>query len=158
MDRIAEIKKQVHSDLLIEKYEETNVRNSTNAYSHALGATLPYLELYRIGAISRKKAINQEYFSVQEIKDLLFLDCETLQLEIKESSLEEEIKDNEHKIALFVKIWPNEKIADYHFWRFDKGIWTEKWRTRRMSQIQDFERDKLDYSYWSFVEIYKISK
>lgn len=158
MDRIAEIKEQVHSDLHIEKYEETNVRNNTNCYSHALGATLSYLSLYRVGAISKKKAINEEYFSVQEIKDLLFLDCETLQLEIKESSLEEELKDNEHKIALFVKIWPNGKIADYHFWRFDKGVWTEKWRTRRMNQIQDFERDKLDYSSWNLVGIYKISK
>lgn len=158
MDRIAAIRNQVHSKPYFEAYQDTNVRECTNCYSHALGATLPYLELYRIGAISKKKAIEERYLSVEEIKDLLFLDCETLQLKIEESSIEKPQNDG-YKIALFVKIWANGQIGDYHFWRLnDDGVWTEKWRGRGMSTIQNFERDKLDYFPWNFVGIYKISK
>lgn len=158
MNKITALLEQVHSKPSFERYQDTNVRNSTNCYSHALGTTLPYLELYRVGAVSKRKPINQEYFSVEEIKELLFLDCEALQLNIEESSLEEQLSDNEYKIMLFVKIWGNGKIGDYHFWRFEDGIWTEKWKTRGMNIIQNFERDKLDYFPWNFVGIYKISR
>lgn len=157
-DYIATLTQQVHSNPLFKRYEETNVRNNTNCYSHALGMTFPNIELYRIGAISNKKPVDQEYFSIEEIKELLFLDCEKLQLKIKESSLKEELKENEYKIMLFVKNWANGKIGDYHFWRFEDGIWTEKWRYRMMNKIQCFEREKLDYFPWGIVGIYKISR
>ena len=158
MDRISAILIQAHSKPSFEKYEDTNVRDNTNCYSHALGLTLPYLDLYRIGALSGKKPTEQEYFSIEEIEKLLIADCTELQLKITKSSLEEELSENEYKIILFVKIWSNGKIGDYHFWRFEDGIWTEKWRGRRMSEIQNFERDKLDYFPWNFVGIYKISR
>lgn len=158
MDKMAQIMKQVHAIPSFEKYEETNVRNNTNCYSHALGATFPGLSLYRIGAISKKKPIDEKYASIEEIKHLLFLDCQALQLGIKESSLEEPLTKEEHKIALFVKIWANGEIGDYHFWRLDGTKWTEKWKGRRMQEIQDFQRDKLDYFPWNFVGIYRISK
>ena len=114
--------------------------------------------LYRIGVISQKKPIDERYTSFEEIRNLLFLDCQTLHLEIKESSLEEELAENEYKIALFIKKWANGEIADYHFWRFEDGIWTEKWKGRQMSVVQDFKRDKLDYFPWNFVGIYKIAR
>lgn len=160
MDKISALQKQANSTPTFEKYKETNVRDNTNCYSHALGLTLPYPELYcRIGAISGKKPIDQDYFSIEEIKTLLFSDCETLHLGIKTSSLEEKlISSREYKIALFVKIWGNGKIAGCHFWRYENGIWTEKWPGRGMNVIQDFQRDKLDYFPWNFVGIYKISK
>lgn len=148
---------QVHSNPLFERYTETEVRNNTNCYSHALGATYPKIELYRIGAISKKKPINEMYFSVEEIKELLFSDFKTLNLKIEESSIEEQILDNQYKFALFVKSF-NELIADYHFWRFESGLWTEKWRGRGMNIIENFERDKLTYYPWSFEGIYKVTK
>lgn len=150
---------QVHSKLNVQRYNETVVRDNTNCYSHALGATFPELQLYRVGAISNNKPIDEKYTSIEEIKEFLFLDCKELQLEIQESSLEEVISDDEHKIALFVKVWANGQIADYHFWRYDNDLlWNEKWRGRGMNQIQNFEKDKLNYFPWNFVGIYKISK
>lgn len=156
-DYIATLTQQVHSNPLFERYTETEVRNNTNCYSHALGATYPKIELYRIGAISKKKPINKMYFSVEEIKELLFSDFKTLNLKIEESSIEEQILDNQYKFALFVKSF-NELIADYHFWRFESGLWTEKWRGRGMNIIENFERDKLTYYPWSFEGIYKVTK
>ena len=124
-------------------YNATNYRDNTNCYSHALGATFPELRLYRIGVISGKKPIDQKYFSIEEIKELLFLDCETLGLKIEESSLEEKLLENQYKIKLFVKIWANREIGDYHFWRLDNEIWTEKWKGYNMNQVQNPEKDKI---------------
>ncbi len=158
MEKTALLTKEVHFKPSFEQYSDTAVRNNTNCYSHALGATYPNLMLYRVGAISQKKPIDERYTSFEEIRNLLFLDCQTLHLEIKESSLEEELAENEYKIALFIKKWANGEIADYHFWRFEDGIWTEKWKGRQMSVVQDFKRDKLDYFPWNFVGIYKIAR
>lgn len=159
MDRIAALLAQVHSKPSFEKYKETNVRNNTTCYSHALGATLPCPEFYcRIGAISGKKPIDEKYFSEEEIKELLFSDCEALNLKIEESSLEENLSKDQYKIALFIKSWANGQIGGCHFWRFEDGIWTEKWPGRDMNEIQDFERDKLDYFPWNFVGIFKITR
>ncbi len=156
-DYTAILTQQVHSNPLFERYTETNVKNNTNCYSHALGATYPKLELYRVGAISQKKSIYEKYFSFEEIKKLLFSDFETLKLKIEESSMEKGLLDNQYKIALFVKGY-NGQIADYHFWRFEKGLWTEKWKYRGMNEIQNFDRDKLNYFPWNFVGIYKVTR
>lgn len=155
-DYIATLTQQVHSNPLFERYKETNVRDNTNCYSHALGATYPKLQLYRIGAISQKKSTDEKYFSIEEIKQLLFSDFETLNLKIEKSSKEEELIDNQYKIALFVKAY-NGQIADYHFWRFENGLWTEKWKGRGMNIIENFERDKLTYYPWTFEGIYKVT-
>lgn len=151
---------QVYSKPEFHRYNETIIRDNTNCYSHALGATFPELKLYRIGAISDRKDIDEKYSSIDEIKELLFLDCKELNLEIVESTLEEVISDDEHKIALFVSISANGLIG-YHFWRYDNDLlWTEKWRGRGMNKIQNFQRDILKFNYfpWNFVGIYKISK
>ncbi len=158
MNITAALTKQVHTKPLFQTYEETDVRENTNCYSHALGATLPILQLYRVGAICGKKPINQKYFSMEEIKELMFLDCDTLNLKIQESSIEEKLKDNEYKIALFIKVWGSGIIGDYHFWRYENGIWTEKWRGRHMNTIENFERDKLTYFPWNFQGIFKIQR
>ena len=156
---IETLKGEVHLPPYFEVYSSTNYRNNTNCYSHALGATFPNLELYRIGAISGKKPIDEKYFSIEEIKELLFLDCDTLGLKIEESSLEEKISANQYKIKLFVCIWANEQIGDYHFWRQDNGgIWTEKWKGYCMDQIQDPEKDRMNSDPWHFVGIYKITR
>lgn len=158
MEVFTEILREVHSNPSFENYRETNVRDNTNCYSHALGATFPAIELYRVGAISGKKPIDEPYKSIKEIKELLFLDCEKLQLKIEESSLEEEVSDNQYKIELFVKIWANGKIGDYHFLRLEDGKVTEKWRGREMNEIQDLKTSKMQCFPWNFAGIYKISK
>lgn len=155
---IGAIKEEVHIPPYFEVYSSTEYRNNTNCYSHALGATSPIIELYRIGAISGKKTIEEKYTSIEEIKELLFLDCETLGLKIEESSLEEKLSENQYKIKLFVCIWANGTIGDYHFWRADNDIWTEKWRGHNMMPIQNPEKDRMNSDPWQFVGIYKITR
>ena len=156
-DIIEQVKIQAHSQPDLKKYDETNVRENTNCYSHALGLTLPFITFYRVGAICERKPIDEDYQSIDEIVKLLYLDCKELNLKITESSLDENIEENEYKIALFVSIYRNGHIG-YHFWRFDDEVWTEKYRGRIMNLIEDFQRYKLDYYPWNFVGIYKIKK
>lgn len=148
------ILKEVHSTPTFERYEETNVRNNTNCYSHALGTT----QMIRVGQISRKKDTNEKYISFEEIIELLIADLESLNLQLEESSVEEKISENQYKIALFVKKWSNGEIADYHFWRCDNEIWTEKWKGRYMNEIEDFERDSKDTNLRTLIGIYKITR
>lgn len=153
---IATILKQVHQAPDFNKYEETNTRNNTNCYSHALGTT----QMIRIGQISGKKDIDEKYVSIEEIEELLMADLELLNLKLENSSVEEKISENQYqyKIALFVKQWSNGEIADYHFWRCDNEIWTEKWKGRLMNKIEDFERDSKDTNLRTLIGIYKITK
>ena len=148
------ILKEVHSTPTFERYEETNVRNNTNCYSHALGTT----QMIRVGQISRKKDTNEKYISFEEIIELLIADLESLNLQLEESSVEEKISENQYKIALFVKKWSNGEIADYHFWRCDNEIWTEKWKGRYMNEIEDFERDSKDTNLRTLIGVYKITR
>ena len=148
------ILKEVHSTPTFERYEETNVRNNTNCYSHALGTT----QMIRVGQISKKKDTNEKYISFEEIIELLIADLESLNLQLEESSVEEKISENQYKIALFVKKWSNGEIADYHFWRCDNEIWTEKWKGRYMNEIEDFERDSKDTNLRTLIGVYKITR
>lgn len=151
---LTRILKEVHSKPSFKRYEETNVRNNTNCYSHALGTT----QMIRVGQISRKKDTNEKYISFEEIIELLIADLESLNLQLEESSVEEKISENQYKIALFVKKWSNGEIADYHFWRCDNEIWTEKWKGRYMNEIEDFERDSKDTNLRTLIGIYKITR
>ena len=160
-ERLKIIKQQVHDKPHFERYNETLVRDNTNCYSHALGATLPYIQIYRIGNISQRKPIDEKYTSVEEIKDLMFSDFEALNLKIEETDEETLTEKGQYKIALFVKKWANGEIADYHFWRCDNGMWTEKWKTRKLNNI-DFQKEiktmKQCMSPMQLIGIYKVSK
>lgn len=151
---LTRILKEVHSKPSFKRYEETNVRNNTNCYSHALGTT----QMIRVGQISGKKDTNEKYISFEEIIELLIADLESLNLQLEESSVEEKISENQYKIALFVKKWSNGEIADYHFWRCDNEIWTEKWKGRYMNEIEDFERDSKDTNLRTLIGVYKITR
>ena len=117
--RIDEVKRIVHQEFDTMLYKNTTIRNNTNCYSYAIGSTYPCLQLYRIGAICGKKPINQQYFSIDEIRELLFEDFKVIELNIEESSQEEQINDNQYKIALFVKIYADKKIHDLLETRFN---------------------------------------
>lgn len=141
---LARIKEEVHLPLKWERYKETHIRNETNCYSHAIGATSPKLEYYRIGAISEKKEIDERFKSISEIIFLLMEDLTKLDLKyeaISESDGEPKMEDNQHIIRLYVKIYANGIIGDYHFIRFDEGFWTEKWKGRKVSKAEpnDYE-------------------
>lgn len=151
---ITSIMKEVHQQPDFTRYESTNVRNNTNCYSHAIGTS----RLVRIGQISSKKDIEEKYVSVEEIVELLVEDFNVLGLQLEESSEEEQIGENQHKIALFIKKWPNGAIADYHFWRCDNNVWSEKWRGRVMNKEIDFERDSKDTYLRTLVGIYKVTR
>lgn len=156
-----EIMKEVHSKPSFQRYNETAICNSTNCYSHALGSVLPYPEKYRIGAICAKKPIRQVYFSTREMKKLLLLDFQKLNLEIVSSSWEEELEEEQFKIALFVEALANGEIFGFHFWRSDDGkTWTEKWPGRNMQLIENCENElkKMTSFPWSLEGIYKISR
>ena len=95
----------VHSELNYDDYNSTNVINHTNCFSHAIGSTLSCLELYRVGAICGRKDIEADYFSVEEIIDLLFADLSVLDLKIEPSFIGDIMNSNQYQIALFVKIY-----------------------------------------------------
>lgn len=156
--RIDEITKLVHQKPDTNLYNSSHVRDNTNCYSYAIGSTAPYLQLYRIGAMCEKKPTYQEFSSAKEIKQLLYEDFKVLKLAIEESSEEEKVKDNQYKIALFVKIYADNKIHDYHFVRYEKGEWSEKYRTQFPRSLGN----TLDGLYskwpWNLVGIFKITK
>lgn len=155
---IDKVKEMVHQKPDIEMYNTTIVRDNTNCYSYAIGSTYPYLQLYRIGAICDKKPIEQEYFSIEEIKKLLFEDFKILGLKIEKSSVEEQIEENQYKIALYVKIYADDKIHDFHFLRYENRKWSEKYRT----QFPRILGESLEGLYsnwpWNFVGVFKITR
>ena len=156
--RIDQIKKMVHQTLDVNLYNSSNVRNNTNCYSHAIGSTASCIELYRIGAICGKKPINQEYFSIEEIKHLLYEDLKVLELEIQESSEEELLNDNQYKIALFIKIYADNKIHDFHFLRYENGQWSEKRKTHFPINHGNTLKGLYSYWPWNLIGIFKITK
>ena len=155
-----EVMQEVHESLKESLYNnDTSIRDNTNCYAFAIGATYPNLEIYRIGNICGKKQITESYFSIEEIKELLYSDLEVLDLKIEESTLEEEVLENQHKIILFAKVWKTGQIADYHFYRCYNNIWKEKWRGRKIQMIENFQRDRIDKIYpWSIIGIFKVTK
>ena len=146
----------VHSTLNYEDYNSTVVLANTNCFSHAIGSTISCIELHRIGAICGKKDIDERYFSVNELLDLLYADIDALELKIEPSFLGDTMEPNQHQIAFFVKIYADNNIHDYHFYRHDSNGWSEKWRYFKPNMMSDFQM--LDYFPWQFVGIYKITK
>ena len=150
---------QVHTPLEMFKYESTNVRNNTNCYSHAIGATYPELEIYRIGAISNLKSIDQKYTSKEEILNLLFEDLKTLKLKYEEIDLDNDVdlEENQYIIKLYIQFSSDGKIFDYHFIRFEDGKWTEKRKLQRVSEL--YHENMYDKRYlWEHVVTLKITR
>lgn len=154
---IRNIKVLVHQKPDISRYNSTVVRDSTNCYSYAIGSTYPCLELYRIGAICGKKEIDKNFSSKEEIVELLYEDLKVLKLKIEKSSKDEKINSNQYKIALFVQIYADNKIHDYHFLRFDENGWSEKYKGEFPRKLEDNLMGKYTNWPWSFVGFFKIT-
>lgn len=156
--RIDEIIELVHQKPDTNLYNSSTLIDNTNCYSYAIGSIAPYLQLYRIGGICGKKPIDQEYFSIEEIKQLLYEDFQVLNLKIEESSEEEKVKDDQYKIALFVKIYADSKIHDYHFLRYENGEWSEKYRGQFPEVLGNTLKGTYSNWPWNLVGIFKITR
>lgn len=156
---VQKIKESVHQELDTSRYNDTIVRDNTNCYSHAIGSTVCYKKLHRVGAISGKKKIDQEFFSEEEIIQLLYQDLKVLDLKIERSSEDEEIDSNQYKIALFIKRYADNKIHDYHFLRFDdtKG-WSEKFRGQLPITLGNNLMEFYTLWPWKLIGVFKITK
>ena len=148
IETIEEIKKAVHQPIDFKDFESTYIRENTNCFALAIGSTVTSDKtLYRPGRISGKKPLNQDFFSIEEVKDLFLADLEALDLEYESLALYGKnqilaytsglrLKENEHIVVMFVQEMANNTIMDYHFLRYDNRGWSE---IRR--QFHQFVRD-----------------
>lgn len=156
LDRIRET---THQKLDKTRYVTTLVRNTTNCYSYAMGSTVSCLNLYRVGAISGIKPLEEPYSSAGEIIKLLYEDFREIDLTIERSSEEEVvICENQYKIALFVKVYADNKIHDFHFTRFEEGRWSEKFWRQLPRDIGISLKNKYNYWPWRLVGIFKVTR
>ena len=101
LDRIRET---THQKLDKTRYDTTLVRNTTNCYSYAMGSTVSCLNLYRVGAISGRKPLEEPYFSTGEIIKLLYEDFK----EIDENRI---MRDAE-RLAIYLEAKKTDKLND----------------------------------------------
>lgn len=139
-ENLEKIKKAVHQPLNWDDYSSTFVRENTNCFSHAIGSTCVVdNSAYRLGMLSGKKEVKEPYLSKEEVKSLFLDDMSVLELGVEEITFQNltlflrdmqniELEDNEHIVALFVKVYGKEKnVKDFHFWRYDKEKgWSDK--------------------------------
>lgn len=155
---LIKLKSSVHGKFDRPIYENNSlIRDNTNCFAFAIGSTYPYNEMYRLGTISASRAENQEISSIEEMKKIFFRDMKTLGLEVIESSEKEIITDNQYKIALFAKIYANNKICDYHFLRLIDNKWVEKHRRVAPRTLDGKLNELYNYWPWNFVGVYKVT-
>lgn len=178
LNEILEIRRNVHQPLKWEDYNSTNVRDNTNAFAHAIGSTnVSDPRYYRLGMVSGKKKLKQEYFSLEEVKDLFLSDAHVLELDVEEIILaggdlskyslldhisKIELQNNQHIVVLFVKIYVDgkrERILDFHFLRYDEGKgWSEKILRRNVYFFEDISREWPSCWYDRTVGAFKITR
>ena len=135
---IVKIKKAVHKPIDFKDFESTCTRENTNCFALAICSTVTSDKtLYRPGRISGKKPLNQDFFSIEEVKDLFLADLEALDLKYESLALYGKnqiwaytsglrLKENEHIVVMFVQEMANNTIMDFHFLRYDNRGWSEK--------------------------------
>lgn len=61
-ERLNIVRKEVQSPINIDAYNnDTSIRDNTNCMAYAIGATFPELSMYRLGAISDSKSLDEPY-------------------------------------------------------------------------------------------------
>lgn len=150
-ERLDIIKKQVQSPINIDAYNnDTSIRDNTNCMAYAIGATFPYLQMYRLGAISDSKSLDEPYHSTQELVDLLYKDLDVLGLKYEKIFDDEAIKkidSNQYIIKLYALVFADGRIGDFHFIRYDNGKWTEKRKRQQIIEMYDCHRYDRDWMY-----------
>lgn len=155
---LKKIRSSAHSKFNLKEFENnSSVRDDTNCLAFVIGSTYPYREMYRLGTISGLRAENQEISSIEEMKAFFFGDMKALDLKVAESSEEEPLNDNQYKIALFAKIYANDKICDYHFIRLIDNKWVEKRFGFSPRTLDGTLKELYNYWPWNFVGVYKVT-
>lgn len=128
---------EIRSQIQIKPKEWINLE-TTNCYAYALGLDINENDIceyaYQPGSISSKVAnliIHFNYFLYSVLIKNIEKDFETLGISYKEIEPDDEIQDDEWKIALFVefydKYFMDDLISDFHFLRANSnGVWTHK--------------------------------
>ena len=110
----------------IEIYKDiwTNL-NTTNCYAYALGLDIPEKDIckhaYQPGVMSGFYALEEDYFSYDNLVKGINHDLEFLKIEAREIDPSDIINPDEWKIALFVHnsiFCPPYLIPDYHFLKY----------------------------------------
>lgn len=154
-ENLEKIKKAVHQPLNWEDYNSTAVMENTNCFSHAIGSTVTEdRSAYRLGMLSGKKELKDEYSSIEEVKNLFLADLSTLELKVEEIPFVHlitfldnlsniDLAENEHIVALFVTIYgKDEIIRDFHFLRYDKEKgWSERRKGWKVYFIENILRE-----------------
>lgn len=175
LKKIEKIKRDVHQPLKWNDYNSTNVRNNTNAFSHAIGSTVASAsQYYRLGMLSDKKALKEEYKSIEEVKDLFLADMSALDLKVErilgtetkfslvESIQNTELENNQHIVVLFVSVFEGKesgRIKDFHFIRYDEeNGWSEKMFRENVHIFQDILAEWPSVCKRKMVAVYKVTR
>ena len=138
IETVEKIKKAVHQPINFRDFESTCTRENTNCFALAIGSSVTAdRTFYRPGRISGKKPLKQDFFSVEEVKNLFLADLEALDLKYESLALHGKsqilaytsglkLQENEHIVVMFVQEMANKTIMDFHFLRYDNRGWSEK--------------------------------
>lgn len=156
-ERLDIVRKEVQSPININAYNnDTRIRDNTNAMAYAIGATFPYLPMYRLGAISDSKSLDEPYYSTQELVNLLYKDLDVLGLKYEKIFDDEAIKkidSNQYIIKLYALVFADGQIGDFYFIRYDNGKWTEKRKRQRVIEMYDCHRYDRDWMYQHLITL-----
>lgn len=171
-ENLEKIKNAVHQPLNWEDYNSTSVVEDTNCFAHAIGSTVTSdISAYRLGMLSGKKKLKDGYISKEEVKKLFQADLSVIGLRLEEIPFENltsflkymskiDLTDNQHIVALFVKIYGKEEIImDFHFLRFDKEKgWSDKRWGRRVHFIENISMEWPSGWNDKLIGVFKITK
>ncbi len=129
-----------------------------NCYAYAMRMLVDFWEYnynHIVGPGIISGCIKEPYqFEKENVLQYFKKDCKALGLKVLSTNLEEQISEDEYKIAVYV--WEG---RDYHFARQDSnGIWSEKncWRGPiETIELEDITKNKDGYE---FIGIFKVSK
>lgn len=132
--------------------------NWFNCYAYAMRMLVDFWEynynnMIRPGIISG--CIKEPYqFEKENILQCFKKDCKALGLKVLPTNLEEQISENEYKIAVYV--WEG---RDYHFARQDSnGEWSEKNGCRKPIEVLKTDDVTKNENGYQFIGMFKVSK
>ena len=131
-----------------------------NCYAYALRICVDLRAYYNREIVPGFLSIGKNAFYQESPETMLKLfkqDCETLNLKVSETSLNEPLNENEYKVAVYACACGNYK--DFHFIRQDSnGNWSHKrgW----LKPIETYEEKDIlkKFGIYEFVKMFKIAK
>ena len=124
-------------------------KSTTNCYAYALGLDIPEKEIckhaFQPGIMAGYYALEEDYFSYEDLIKGLKYDLDFLRIESKEINPSDPIDLDAWKIALFIPMdiyCPPYLIADYHFLTcYPDNTWHHKYGyTNSINNIDDNAR------------------